>query len=89
MRIHPQNLKCGEEFVARCAQIEFSTKCQRDCSEEQRKIEEGKIKRESGGNIQGKESLNFSSNLVGNICPRREVNNPRPSDLVKLQRRKP
>jgi hypothetical protein len=65
VRSHPQKLKCGEKSVARCAQIEFSTKCRRDCSEEQRKIEEGKLRRESDINIQGKESLNFTVKASG------------------------
>jgi hypothetical protein len=80
-------LKCGEKSVARCAQIEFSTKCRRYCSEE--KIKKGNLRRENDKNIQGKEPLNFLSKPVDKIFPQREANDPIPSDLVNLHRAKP
>jgi hypothetical protein len=46
------------KFVAKCAQTRNLTKGQRDCSGEQ--IQEENLRRESGGNLQGEESLNFS-----------------------------
>jgi hypothetical protein len=52
--------------VAKCAKIDFLTKCQREHSEEG----DIKLRRRSGGNIQGENSLKSSLNSMGNISPR-------------------
>jgi hypothetical protein len=57
-----REVECGREPVARCAQVEISTKCRRKCSEGREKSR----KLSSGGraeeNIQGGESLRFHQN---------------------------
>jgi hypothetical protein len=51
--------------VARCAQIKISTKCRRECSEEQEEIEEVKLRREKVENLQGEKSLKSSLKVSG------------------------
>jgi hypothetical protein len=55
VRNHSQRSEWGVKSVARCAQIRNLTKGRRDCSGEQTR--ERKLRRESGGKFQGKESL--------------------------------
>jgi hypothetical protein len=51
--------------VARCAQIKISTKCRREVFRGTKKIEEVKLRRESGENIQGEKSLKSSLKVSG------------------------
>jgi hypothetical protein len=68
-----------------CTDQEFRLSVEEIVQRNKEKIKEGKLRRESGGNIQGKKSLKFSLKSVDKIHSQREKNDSRPLDLVKLQ----
>jgi hypothetical protein len=57
------------------------TKCRRRCSEEQEKVEEDKLRRESGGKYSRRRIPEVFIKIHEQDSFRREVNNSRPSDL--------
>jgi hypothetical protein len=82
-----EELSVEENPVARCAQVRISTKCRRECSEEQEKVEEEKLRRESGEKYSRREVPEVSIKVSGQDSFRRETNDSRPSDLGELRGR--
>jgi hypothetical protein len=73
-------VKCGREPVARCARVAISTKCRRECSEEQEKVEEVNLMRESEGKSSRRRIPEVFIKIPEQDSFRQEVNYSRPSD---------
>jgi len=58
-KIIHKGVECGREPIVKCARVEISTNCRSKCSEEQEKVEEVKVRRETEYFL-GEKSLKFS-----------------------------